>query len=550
MALYESPGVYGREKDLSSIVPAVSTTIGALVGPSDKGSLDVQLITNRQQFVEEYGEPAPGNYFHYTGLAFLAQAKQLYCRRVVNGALYPGVSVVEASSGEDNVGFDVGQSAAVFYDESGLTDELFSILAKDPGVWGDNVSVVIKNVLTGSETVVIDRYTFEIDVYFTDGEGVTVKVENWKVSRQTKIDGYGKQMYLEERINEYSDFIVVADNTNEADTVLPKPNATAVNLASGSDGSTVTSSNIIGVVASRTGWYSFYNYDEIDVRILIGGGFLSTHTPDDLSAIHTAMIAICEYRKDCIAVLDVPYSETDQNTEITTYRDTTLNANSSYAALYAPWVKIQDTYNDIVMDVPPSGYVAAQYAYNDYVAQPWWAPAGFNRGILQNVLSASRVFNEGDRDAIYMKNINPIQVFRGEGTVIWGQKTLQAKASALDRVNVRRMLITMEKALAISLRAFIQEPNTEITRLRIYGMVTEYMDMIGSQGAFQAELGDDGFLVICDETNNTPAVIDRNEIHVDVFVKPVRSAEFIRLQTIITRTGASFEELISRGALL
>ncbi len=203
----------------------------------------------------------------------------------------------------------------------------------------------------------------------------------------------------------------------------------------------------------------------------------------------------------------------------------------------------------MIVEVPPSGYVAGAMAYTDYVAETWYAPAGFNRGII-NCLSLSRVFSEGDRDSIYAGNINPLQVFRGEGNVIWGQKTLQAKASALNRVNVRRLLIALEKALAISLRPFVFEPNNELTRFRVTAMVTEYMDRLSSMGAFQTELGDEGFAVICDETNNTSAVIDANQLHVDVFLKPTKAAEFIRLQTIVTTTGASFEELISRGVLL
>lgn len=549
MAFYLSPGVFVQERDLSTIVPAVSTTIGALVGYSAKGSLVTTLVTNRQQFIEEYGEPVPGNYFHYTALAFLEHGRQLYCRRVINASLYPGVHVVKSASAESNEAFDVGQSSAVFYDSSALDDELFSIMAKDPGLWGNSLSVIVKNIKDDSESELTEKYTFEIDVYITDAEGTTSRVENWKVSRKTKINGYGRQLYLEDRINTYSAYIVVADNTSEADTVLPKANDTAVTFVGGTDGSTVTPSDIIGVEASKTGWYGFYNYDEIDVRILIGGGYVSSFSASQVAMIQTAMIAIAEFRKDCIAVLDVPYDEAAVPADTLTYRNTTLNANSSYAALYAPFVKINDAYNDKVLEVPPSGYAAAQMAYTDYVANTWWAPAGFNRGVL-NVLSAQLVYTEGERNSLYPKGINPIQVFRGEGVVIWGQRTLQAKASALDRVNVRRLMIALEKALAISLRPFVFEPNNEITRFRIAGMVTEYMDRLSSQGAFQTELGDDGFAVICNDTNNTPSVIDNNELHVDVFIKPIRAAEFVRLQTIITTTGVSFEELISRGVLL
>lgn len=548
MGFYLSPGVYVKEKDLSTVVPAVSTTVAALVGYSAKGSLDINLITNKQQFVNEYGEPTPGNYFHYTALAFLENGNRLYCRRVVNGALYPGVHVKNSGASSDNEAFTSGQLTPVFYEDSYVEDELFSILAKDPGVWGNSVSVIIKNVKDGTEDEETEKYTFEIDVYYTDSEGTVSKVENWKVSRKSKIDGYGRQLHLEEKINGYSDYIVVADNTAEDDTTVPKANSTAVSLAGGTDGSTVTASDITGTQAAESGWYGFYNPDNTDVRILLGGCFLSTHTTDDIVTIQTALRVIAEYRKDCIAILDVPYGETDDVDDSLTFRNTTQNFNSSYTALYAPWPRINDPYNDRLLFVPPSGYVGSQMAYNDYVGETWDAPAGFNRGVL-NVISLNKIYTLGERDSLYEVNVNPLQVFRGEGIAIWGQKTQQKKASALDRVNVRRLLIVIEKAVAISLRSFAFEPNDELTRFRVAGMVAEYMSQLSARGAFQTE-NDDGYVVICDDTNNTPFVINANELHIDVFIRPIRSAEFIQLQVIVTDTGASFDELISRGAML
>jgi hypothetical protein len=180
------------------------------------------------------------------------------------------------------------------------------------------------------------------------------------------------------------------------------------------------------------------------------------------------------------------------------------------------------------------------------VANVWYAPAGFNRGIL-NVLGLTDVFTQGERDALYVAQINPLQTFRGEGNVIWGQKTMQTKPSALDRVNVRRLLIILEKAISVSLKYFVFEPNSENTRLRITSMCESYLDTLSAQGAFQTELGDKGYMVVCDSTNNTPDTIDRNELHVDVFVKPSRAAEIIELGVIITSTGASFTELVSRN---
>jgi phage tail sheath protein FI len=550
MGIYISPGVYSKEKDLSTLVPAISTTTGALVGYSVKGSTSVRLITTQQQFIAEYGEPVPGNYFHYSALAFLTKGIQLYCRRVINGALYPGMHVMTDEASGDSEAFSIGQSTPTYFVDSDFADELFSIFAKDPGVWGENISITITNIKDGTEEVVTDQYTFVINVYFTDSEGNTTLVEKWKVSKKNKIDGNGKQLYLESVINDASDYIVVADNTNRADTEVPKGNTTAVSLGGGSDGSIPTANQIAGVQASGSGWYSFYNPANYDIRILIGGCFTSSHTTDDVKTIQDAIKAVAEYRKDCMGILDIPYDEIDSIDEMLTYRNTTQAYDSSYTALYAGWVKINDPYNDRVLEVPASGYIAAQFAYNDYVGEPWTAPAGHNRGKLDVLgIVEDDPFTQGEMDSLCAVGINPIQFFRGRGTTIFDQLTQQKKTSALSQINVRRLLIVMEKAISIALEDFLFEPNNELTRFRVKAVCDEYLSMLASKGAFQVEAGDEGFLVVCDTTNNTPTVIDRTELHVDIFVKPIRVARIIQLQTIITTTGASFTELIAKGVM-
>ncbi|MHA1348088.1 MAG: hypothetical protein ACTSO3_16925, partial [Candidatus Heimdallarchaeaceae archaeon] len=250
MGIYLSPGVYTREKDLSTIVPNVATTSAALVGYSVKGSVAVKLITDSQDFIKEYGEPTPGNYFHYTALAFLENGNTLYCRRTINGALYGGVDIVEEDSASDNVGFVTGQASQAFYYDSSEDDVLFCIFGKDPGVWDNNIKIKITSINdlyydqdASHACEVADQYTFVIEVWYPDDDGNYSQVESWKVSRKTKTDGYGKQLYLEDVINDYSDYIVVKDNTGIADTVVPKANAsTYVQCTSGVDGSQASSS--------------------------------------------------------------------------------------------------------------------------------------------------------------------------------------------------------------------------------------------------------------------------------------------------------------------
>lgn len=536
MSVFLSPGVYVQERDLSDIVPRVASASGALVGYSAKGSTTaVALMTSDQQFIEEYGQPDPssGSYFHYAALAYLAKGNTLYCLRVVNGALWGGVNIMASTSSLSNVALTTGKSSATFAADSGQSaDVLFQIIGANPGVWNNRIGIKIENIKTGSEEVVSDQYTFDIVVYYQNADGAYEEVERWTVSRQEKVDGFGKDLYLEDRINGVSKYIMVLNNTGIANTVVPKAQATRLNLAAGSDGSAPSDAAYV------SGWDEFANPADIDVRILINGGVTGI-------TVQQKMKTVAEGRMDCIAVLDMPWSSVQSVTNMTTYRNTTLNVNSSYCAIYAPWVQIHDTYNDKLIYVPPSGYVAAQMAYNDDVADPWDAPAGFNRGQL-DVIAPSYVFTEGDRDTLYPQQVNPIQLFRGEGTVIWGQKTMQKKSSALSSVNVRRLLIVLQKAMAIALRPFLFEPNDEVTRFRVKALLDEYLDKLSAQGAFQREGGDQGFHVVCDTTNNTD---DFEQLNVDVFIKPIRAAEYIKLQSVITTTGASFEELIARGVM-
>jgi len=562
MSKYQSPGVYPTTRDLSTIVPAVGTSTAALVGYSERGSLNVQLITNRQQFIEEYGLPdITKSFFHYTALAFLEKGNSLYCKRVVgDSALYAGLTVVD-NTGSAHRALETGRSTITsFYDdqsEDSNSDALFSIYAKDPGSWAEKVSVTITDVkevaLNSNEDYdETDQYTFKINVWYTDSDGNKNNVESWLVSRKRKVDGYGRQLYLEDRINQYSRYIYVADSTLD-DTIVPleyvdgNGDAVDVALGGGADGSAVSASDI------ETGWDDFENPDNIKVQILLDAGFTAATLDSEVASIQTKIKTIAETRRDCIAILCIPEDIVTNTfktaTEMITYRDTTLNINSSYAALYATYCVINDSYNDRIVRVPPSGYIGGHYALTDAVADVWYAPAGFDRGTL-NVLGLTHTFTQGERDQLYSAGINCLQTFRGYGHVIYGQKTLQKKASALDRVNVRRLLLMTEEATVLLLRSFLFELNNELTRFTISATLDEYYSRLSSAGAFQTEAGDSGYLVICDTRNNTPAVLDANELHVDIFLKPARVAEFIKLQTVLTKTGVSFTELISRGAIL
>ena len=211
--------------------------------------------------------------------------------------------------------------------------------------------------------------------------------------------------------------------------------------------------------------------------------------------------------------------------------------NTSYAATYANYLKVLDDSSGVYNFIPPSGFVAAKIVATDSEIGPWGAPAGFNRGILTNVVDVAITPNQHQRDSLYQININPIATFADQGVVVFGQKTLLKKPSAFDRINVRRTFLYLEKATKSVMRFFIFENNTLFTRARIINTLSPFFERVkAADGLYD-------YLIVCDERNNTPEVIDNNELIVDIYLKPVRTAEFIRVNFYATRTDANFEEL-------
>ena len=270
------------------------------------------------------------------------------------------------------------------------------------------------------------------------------------------------------------------------------------------------------------------NQDEYDVNLILVPGIIgSIH-----NSVASKAIDVCEERGDCFTILD-PIEFGKNVADATTQVET---RNSSYAAMYWPWVKISDLQVAGTQRwVPPSVVMAGIYAFNDKVAHPWFAPAGLNRGGIDSALQSERKLTQSDRDTLYQSNVNPIATFPGQGVCVWGQKTTQKKASALDRVNVRRLLIKVKKFISASSRFLVFEQNTAATRRRFLGIVNPFLENVQSQSGLNA------FRVVMDETNNTPDTIDRNQLVGQIFVQPTRTAEFIVLDFTVQPTGASFE---------
>ena len=270
------------------------------------------------------------------------------------------------------------------------------------------------------------------------------------------------------------------------------------------------------------------NQDEYDINLLLMPGIIGAAH----SAVATKAIDMVEERADCFLVLD-PIIYGNSLTQATSEAE---GRDSNYAAMYWPWIQIPEPDIGKNVWVPPSVAMAGIYGFNDKVAHPWFAPAGLNRGGIDIAVQAERKLTQGNRDTLYESNVNPIATFPGQGVVVWGQKTLQKKSSALDRVNVRRLLIKLKKFIASTSRFLVFEQNNSKTRGRFLNIVNPYMEQVQSNSGLSA------FRVVMDETNNTPDTIDRNVLYGQIFLQPTKTAEFIVLDFTVQPTGATFPE--------
>tara|TARA_Y100000401_G_C8303621_1_gene215638 strand:- start:305 stop:1252 length:948 start_codon:yes stop_codon:yes gene_type:complete len=277
------------------------------------------------------------------------------------------------------------------------------------------------------------------------------------------------------------------------------------------------------------------NPDEVDFNLVAMPGIHSSAG----GALTDRLVDMCANRADAFALIDIANTTatgSGLNLSVANAETEALKFDSNYGAAYYPWVRINDVDNNKLVFVPPSVAVLGAYAFNDRVAQPWFAPAGFNRGGLDEVLEVRRRLTQTQRDTLYNNNVNPIATFPGQGIVIFGQKTLQRKQSVLDRVNVRRMMIECRKTIASFSRLFIFEPNTVATRERLLTQVNDYLSSV------QAANGINEFRAVLDETTTTPDLIDRNIIKGKIFLKPTTAAEIVIFDFTVTPNGAAFSE--------
>ena len=305
-------------------------------------------------------------------------------------------------------------------------------------------------------------------------------------------------------------------------------------------GADIVSTNVFGLdcstasskgsVAYVKGLNAVANGEQFDINMVVTPGI----NVADHSVVVNKAIEVVEDRGDAFVVVDPVTYGGSVASAVQAIADSGID--SSYAATYWPWVKILDTDKNKPVWVPPSVVLPKVIAYNDNVSYEWFAPAGLNRGSITEAIDIERRLSTSDKDTLYANKVNPIATFPNQGIVVFGQKTLQAKPSALDRINVRRLLITLKKYIASSTRYLVFENNTTATRQRFLNIVNPYLETV------KARQGVYAYKVVMDETNNTPDVIDRNEMYGQIYIQPAKAAEFIILDFNITPTGASFEQ--------
>jgi phage tail sheath protein FI len=639
MAFQVSPGVNVSEIDLSTVVPAVSTTEGALAGVFKWGPVDERvLIDSEETLVNRFQKPDgnlnPETFF--TAASFLAYGNKLYVNRVISSAAKNAVSN--------------GSSAAVLVKNADFIDSVSltsndHFVARYPGVLGNSLQVSVcrsandyleastgtltiaagNNIATtsqnettaggtslvnigdkikfGNSTVGVaylevtaansttftfkQNYTGAVDLstvafsrywkywdqvraapgtstYVTDKGGVGDEIHVVVSDEDGDITGTkgqilevyeglsratdaktesGESNWWINVIKSQSNYVwaknaygLAANTTAAASTALTTDNAIYDSLKLGTDSAAEGSMSLADISA---GYDMFKSAEDVDISLILQGKALGGTA--DSGVAKYIIDNICEDRKDC--VLFASPSSADVVNNIGGERDAIIafrNAltNSSYAIMDSGYKYAYDKYNDVYRYVPLNGDIAGLAVRSDELRDAWFSPAGYNRGAIKNVVKLPYNPKKADRDILYQNDINPVVTFPGQGTILFGDKTLLGKPSAFDRLNVRRLFIVLEKAISTAAKFTLFEFNDSFTRSQFKNLVEPFLrDIQGRQGI-------QDFKVVCDDTNNTGEVIDRNEFVGDIYIKPSRSINFIQLNFVAVRSGVEFSEIV------
>jgi len=563
-----SPGVLARENDTSFVNERPITVGAAVIGPTVKGPVEIPtIVTSYSEYVNKFGDllVSGGNsYSYFTSIAaynyFLNGGETLLVSRVVSG------TYTEASSSAISASTQAASQPAFVLETISEGIIMNSTSTQDargalPSGSVNNIRWQIINPNTASGT---------FGLLIRQGNDTTnnpIVLETWtNLSLDPQASNYVSKVL--------GDYVYNYNSTNNQIEVSGSyPNASryvrvkSVNLQTpnyllssglisnvaytasiplavsgtfgGATGDVKAGANFYNTIANtNTQGLEAANYDNM-IRLLSNQDdykFNVLFTPGLINdfAAHTSkistIVANTQDRGDNIYVVDLVGYGSSYTSAITEANE----FDTSYAATYWPWCQIADPAAGKNVWVPASTMIAGVYAYNDRVAEPWFAPAGINRGGLSRVIRAEQKLPQSTRDSLYLNKVNPIATFPGTGVVVYGQKTLQSAASALDRVNVRRLLIELKSYISQVALNLVFEQNTAATRNQFLSQVNPYLETVQQRQGLYA------FRVIMDDTNNTPDVIDRNELIGQIYLQPTKTAEFIYLDFNVTPTGATF----------
>jgi len=434
-------------------------------------------------------------------------------------------------------------------------------VAKYPGELGNSLKVTMADSASYSAwTGYKDYFTSaplagEVHVLVIDEDGVITGTPNTVLetfpflnkAADSKADN-GATNYYADVINRTSQWIWWSDHPVGSNWGAPKGSVTFSTLSSALtvslDGG-VSQNDQADIGDYTTAIDLFENGEDVDISLVIGSS-PNVVTDGGAATVYQYIIDnILEKRRDCVGFFspqlsDVVNNPTNELDDCVTWFGTTINRPTSYGVATCNWKYQYDKYNDVFRWIPDNADIAGLCVRTDTDRDPWYSPAGFNRGVIKNVTKLAWKPSKAQRDELYKNNINPVTSFKGLGTVLYGDKTMLTRPSAFDRINVRRLFIVLEKAIATAAKYSLFEFNDKFTRVQFRNLVEPFLrDVQGRRGIYD-------FRVVCDETNNTPEIIDRNEFVGDIYIKPARSINFITLNFIAVRTGVQFEEIVGK----
>lgn len=568
MGFQISPGVNVSEIDLTTIVPAVGTTEGAFAGRFVWGPQNVVVsLSNEVELVNTFGKPDANTFrSFFTCANFLSYARNL---RVVRA----GSNTTSKNATSNGAGLLISNrnDYELNYFDLSAANTYGMFAARYPGALGNSLKV---SLWASPNSTAFSSWSYagefngapstsvyasnvngandEMHIIVIDEDGKFTGVSNTVLEKFTYLskasdatNDDGSSNYYVNAINDRSRYIYVLDHAQNNSNGYAAT-ATWGNPASGTtfaqNDTSYTTSLTGGVDSAVTdadmihAYDKFSNAEEVDVSLIMLGAantVVSEYVLDN----------IVETRKDCVMFISPGFDDVVNNAgnEVTDSVATRNQFNSSsYSVMDNNWKSQFDKYNNVYRWVPLNGDIAGLCVRTDFERDPWYSPAGFNRGQIKNVVKLAWNATKSNRDDLYKNGINPVVSFPGEGVILFGDKTMLAKPSAFDRINVRRLFIVLEKAIARAAKYSLFEFNDEFTRAQFVALVEPFLrDVQGRRGIFD-------FRVVCDTTNNTPEVIDRNEFIGDIYIKPARSINFIQLNFIAVRTGVAFEEVVGR----